>query len=205
MSARLPIALALACGVAFGLFYLMSVLIALDAEGPADEIAGQSIDFLRVKEESETRTKERRMPKKIEQADAPPPPDIDMMRSPKPSMSGANANVVALPAADLATASIGGALSDMDVVPLVRVPPEYPRRAAEKGTKGWVLLEFTVTAAGTVEDVVVVDSEPPRTFDRAATKAALRYKYRPKIENGQPVPRRGVRVIIDFQGFGEEG
>ena len=95
-------------------------------------------------------------------------------------------------------------MSDMDAVPLVRIQPEYPRRAAQLGLKGWVHLRFTVTTLGTVENVQVVDSDPPRTFDRAASRAVEKFKYRPKVVDGQPVEQHGVEIVITFDGV-EEG
>lgn len=200
MSARFPIAAVLAVAITFALFYLMSVLIELNQRGKEEQITGTTIEFVRVKKDEETRTKERRLPQKVQQAKQPPPPDISMPRARRPDLANPNAAVVALPTSDLAAAPrAGAALSDMDVVPLVRIAPEYPPRAARMGISGWVLLEFTVTAAGTTDDVRVVDSDPPGTFDRAATRAVEKFKYRPKIENGKPVPRSGVQIVLRFE------
>jgi protein TonB len=80
----------------------------------------------------------------------------------------------------------------------VRINPDYPRRAQERGIEGWVQFEFTITTSGTVKDVKVIDSEPKGLFEDAATKAILRWKYNPKVEEGRAVERRGVRVILRF-------
>jgi protein TonB len=58
-----------------------------------------------------------------------------------------------------------------------------------------VKVEFTVTPLGTVEDVKVLDSKPPRVFDRAAKRAILKWKFKPKVVDGKPVSRRAVQVI----------
>ncbi len=205
MRIRRIIAFFFAGGITFGLFSIMQTLIAVATAPAEDELRSQAIEFVRVKKDSETRRKERRLPKKVEQAKEPPPPNVRMARAPKPNLGAVNANVIALPTGDLAAPSAGAALSDMDVVPLVRIAPEYPARAAERGVAGWVLLEFTVTAAGTVRDVSVVDSDPPRTFDRAAKKAVSRFKYRPKIENGKPVERQGVQIVLRFDPTETDG
>ena len=83
--------------------------------------------------------------------------------------------------------------------PLVKVRPDYPSRALERGIEGSVTLKFTVTEAGSVEDPVVVESDPPGIFDRAATDAASMYKYRPKIVDGKPVRVEGVKHKIVFE------
>ena len=88
--------------------------------------------------------------------------------------------------------------SDRDTIPLVRVPPDYPARAVNRGIEGWVLVEFTITGTGSVKDAKVVDAKPATIFNDAALKAISRWRYNPKVENGQPVERRGVRTIIRF-------
>lgn len=89
--------------------------------------------------------------------------------------------------------------ADTDVIPLVRIPPEYPRRALQRGTEGWVQVQFTITATGSVTDAKVVTAEPPGLFDEAAIRSILRWRYNPKIEDGVAVERVGVRTIIRFE------
>lgn len=93
--------------------------------------------------------------------------------------------------------SAGG--SDRDVTPLVRVNPEYPRRALQRGIEGWVQMQFTITAAGTVKDIKVVDSEPKKVFDEPAMQAVSRWRYNPRVENGVAVERVGIRVLLRFK------
>ena len=87
---------------------------------------------------------------------------------------------------------------DGDVVPLVRIEPQYPNRAMTHGIEGWVQLQFTITAAGTVRDPVVVDANPRGYFEDAAVKAVSRWKYQPKMHEGRAVERVGNRVVLRF-------
>jgi protein TonB len=89
--------------------------------------------------------------------------------------------------------------SDRDVVPLVRINPDYPQRALSRGLEGWVQVQFTITAIGTVKDSIVVNAEPEDTFDEAALKAIARWRYNPKVENGVAVERVGVQTRIVFE------
>jgi len=91
------------------------------------------------------------------------------------------------------------AANDADVVPLVRVNPQYPARAMQRGVEGWVHLAFTVTEAGTTKDIEVVEAEPTNYFEDAAVAAVRRYKYRPKLENGEAVARPGVELVLSFK------
>ena len=60
-------------------------------------------------------------------------------------------------------------------------------------------MQFTITAAGTVKDAIVVSAEPTDVFDDAALKAIARWRYNPKVENGVQVERVGVQTRILFQ------
>ncbi len=73
-----------------------------------------------------------------------------------------------------------------------KVEPEYPLLALERLVSGWVEMEFTVRKDGTVQDVVVVESEPRRTFDSAAMTAMRRWRFEPVQRDGQPVDQRAT-------------
>jgi len=88
---------------------------------------------------------------------------------------------------------------DRDVLPIVRVPPDYPERQAALGVEGWVKVQFSITAIGTVRDAIVVDGEPKGAFDDAALKAIARWRYNPRVENGVAVERVGLQTVIRFQ------
>ncbi len=89
----------------------------------------------------------------------------------------------------------GVSQGDGDLIPLVKIAPRYPRKAAVAGKEGWVKVEFTVTELGTVTDVKILDSKPRRLFDRAAKRAILKWKFKPRVVDGKPVPRRAVQTI----------
>jgi protein TonB len=99
-------------------------------------------------------------------------------------------------------APTGGGLpvgTDRDVLPLVRVPPEYPPSEAARGIEGWVQVRFSVTATGSVRDAVVVASEPGTTFDDAALKAIARWRYNPRVDAGVAVERVGLETVFRFE------
>jgi TonB family C-terminal domain len=78
------------------------------------------------------------------------------------------------------------------------VAPVYPQVARERGVEGWVELMFTVRTDGSVADVVVTESEPSGTFDRAAIDALRRWRYRPMEVDGRPVEQR-ARIRLRFE------
>ncbi len=97
--------------------------------------------------------------------------------------------------------NLGAGLSatDGEYLPIVKVAPQYPRRALSRGIQGYVILEYTVTKLGTVKDPVVVEASPKNVFNKAAIKSALRYKYKPRVVDGEPIEVEGVRTKITFQ------
>jgi TonB family protein len=76
--------------------------------------------------------------------------------------------------------------------------PSYPARARERGTEGWVDLEFTVAKDGTTRDAVVRAAEPVGTFDRAALDAVKRWRYEPRVVDGNVVEQR-VQARLRFR------
>jgi protein TonB len=191
----------LALGITFGLFYFMQILIT-KGSGKADEAGKRSvIEFVRLKRDSDTQIRKRKLPKK-EQPEKPPEPPKMTMAQPKGPAD--NAMAIAAPSVDIGLdmgggINLGNAPSDTDVVPLVRVPPIYPVRAAERGIEGYVTLRFSISALGTVIDPMVIDAKPARVFDRAAIRALKKWKYKPKVEDGEAVVRTGIEVKLLFE------
>ncbi len=93
----------------------------------------------------------------------------------------------------------GGAVGDPgledEVIPLFKLTPEYPRKAARAGKEGWVKLEFTITRQGRVADAAVVEARPRRLFNRAALRAIRKWRFKPRITGGKPVARRATQII----------
>ncbi len=96
------------------------------------------------------------------------------------------------------TSTKGFNSNDGEYLPIFRAPPVYPRRAAERGLCGWVELLYTVTAAGGTKDAVVTASSS-KIFERAAVKAAGKYKYKPRQVGGKPVDVPNVPIRIKFE------
>jgi protein TonB len=150
-------------------------------------------------------TKNRRIPKKPPPPKNPPPP-------PKLQVSKMDQTVQNMPRLDMPDLDVpmtGGEgmyigsfagvdrTEEGDIIPIVVIRPMYPRDAAMKGQEGWVKIEFTITATGTVKNPRVVDSKPPRVFNREAIRAILKWKFKPRVVEGVAVDRLATQ-IIDF-------
>jgi protein TonB len=201
---RFIVSFGLASFVTFFLFYLMQSMIGV--EGKIDESTkAKVVDFVRVKRTEDVKKKDREPPKKDRVDDEPPPPDFQMDHAQTLDSGG-----IGIGAAVDTTMDLGGgggfsmASADGDAVPMVRVPPQYPERAQQRGIEGRVLVEFTISKSGSVKDAKVIAYEPSQIFNKAAIKAILQWKYNPKIENGKAVEQKGIRIAIPFKLGGTE-
>jgi protein TonB len=67
------------------------------------------------------------------------------------------------------------------ITPIFRVEPVYPRDAIRAGVEsGKVLARLQVDEKGLVTDVRIVDSRPPRVFDREVIRALSQWKFQPE-------------------------
>ena len=188
-------------GLAFGaafmllLFWVMWSLVSVPVD-VAEMRQATRVEFTRMRQDTEAQKKQQEKP----QPDKPPPvPEVPQINISKGNLEN-----------DVGQTSfktdVGGALSklpigqgtDRDIVPLVRINPEYPPRALSRGIQGWVIVQFTITSTGTVKDQKVVDSSN-KIFDDAALKAIGRWRYNAKVEEGVAVERRGVQTKLVFQ------
>jgi protein TonB len=178
------------------LLWVMQALVGVEGK-LGEESTGFSVDFVRLRRDTEPEVQKRKPPKKAKPEQPPPPPIISAQTSPLKQGDGMEG--IAPEIAKLDTSSlVGGGGSDRDIVPLVRIEPDYPVNARERGIEGWVVVKFTVTKIGSVEDAAVVSAHPGRIFDRSALRAVQKWRYNPKIENGKAIARPGVQVRLDF-------
>lgn len=197
---RYAIGIVAAVSVTFLLLWGMQALITGGKDALTDAPKGRVLDFVRLKPEETVQKKERK-PQKPPKPETPPPP----MQQPQVAQSNPNADAVTTSfEADVsADTGLAGGLSldssDGDYLPIVKVAAVYPRRAQSRGIEGHVIVEFTVTTNGSVRNAVVVEAEPANIFDRAALDAAAKFKYKPRVVDGQAVEVAGVQNKITFE------
>lgn len=196
--------LLVAVAATLSLFWFMNVLISNDAIFEKPDRNRAYLDFVRVDPaDDDVNTKDRRIPE-------PPPPPEEAPETPEFSnqLDSVSADLsmnmpsIGLPINDgsgpyLGTLTAGQGLAgfDTDVIPVVRVPPTYPRRAKQARIEGWVTMEVLIRPDGTVSGAKVMESDPPRLFDDAAMTAMERWKFRPKMVDGNPVAQRAKQTI----------
>jgi len=197
---RLVLAMILAAVVTLGLFFLMQSLIQSGGSALTDAPKGSVLDFVRVKKEEAVQKKDRKPKKPPKPKEPPPDMAPPQMDAPSPENVTSGMDFGADVAADI---SLDGGLAlesgDGEFLPIVRVSAVYPRRALQRGIEGYVDVEFTVSKLGSVINPKVTQASPAGIFDQAALDATLKYKYKPRVVNGEPMEVSGVEVRVKFE------
>ncbi|GHD35396.1 energy transducer TonB [Halioglobus pacificus] len=192
---RLLISALLAVPVALGLFMVMNALI--DSDFEQDELKSRKIaDIVTPEETIETNVKEQK-PEKVEDPEQPPPEmqplDFDM------DMDTNVANIAPTTGVDISISSSGMSSGDGEYLPIVKVAPIYPRRAQTRGITGYCIVEYTVTRTGSIRDPKPVDCQPSGVFESASVKASLKFKYKPRVVDGEAIEVAGVQNKFTYE------
>lgn len=194
---RLAIGSVLAVPVAGGLFFIMQYLIASADLNIDDKKQHRLADIHMPIREITTNLAEAK-PDKPDDPEEPPPdlatPDMDM------DMNLEAINMA--PAATMQVAIIGTggmSASDGEYLPIVKVAPIYPRRAQTRGIEGYCIIEYIVTKTGSISDPVAIDCQPSGIFERASLKASLKFKYKPRVVDGEAIAVAGVQNKFTYE------
>lgn len=184
--------------VTISLLFIMQLLIATGKKALTNPRDRAKLEFVRVKRNELLNVEDvapEKPPKPPEVPPEQPPQQMDNIDPNAPTINVAPPQVAA-------ETSIGGPgamnIAEGDYLPIVRVAPVYPARALSRGLEGYVDLSFTVTTAGTVRDPIVLFSTSS-LFERAATRAVLKFKYKPRVVDGVPVDVPNVKTRISFK------
>ena len=191
---RLVIGLVLGLIVTAALFWTMQYLIETADRELNEGASGSLVDFVRLKRDESIQRRQLK-PKK------PPPPDAPPPQPPTPQLDNLNPNAekIAISAAPVETdIEMSGGFSlgvgEGDYLPIVKVAPIYPQRALSRGIEGYCVVQYTVTRQGTIRDPFVIEDQCTSSlFHRASIQAALKFKYKPRVLDGQAVEVPGVQ------------
>ena len=102
---------------------------------------------------------------------------------------------------DLKITTVAVIPMDTNEQPLLRVPPPMPSRATKSG---YCDVRFNVNAQGVPFDVETTYCTQS-LFARPTIKSVTKWKYRPRIEDGQKTIRRGLINRVQFRLTDERG
>lgn len=181
--------------VTLGLILLMHFLIESNMEEPKEveefKIPDITMDNREVTEEFDTSKVEK--PEEVQE----PPPEVPEPEFDSPDLDNSVA-IAPKVGVKLNIGGVGGFSSDGDYLPIVKVNPKYPSRALSRGIEGYCTVAYTVTTTGETRDVVENDC-PNKIFLSASIRAAQKFKYKPKVIDGEPIEVPGVRNRFIFE------
>ena len=197
---RLLIGVVLGVCITAGLFWFMQYLIETADRELNEGGSTNLVDFVRLKRDESIQRRQLK-PKK------PPPPDAPPPQPPTPQLENLNPNAekIAISAAPVETdIEMSGGFSlgvgEGDYLPIVKVAPIYPQRALSRGVEGFCVVQYTVTRNGTVRDPFVIEDQCTSSlFHRSSIQAALKFKYKPRVVDGQAIEVPGVRNKFTFE------
>ncbi|EEB76813.1 MAG: energy transducer TonB [Halioglobus sp.] len=192
---RIIVSVLLALPVVVGLFMVMHSLIDRDFKNP--EVSNQKIaDLVQPDEEIQLETNSKK-PEKVEDPEEPPP-EIDMARIDLDMDTNVD-NIAPAAAIDISISTSGMSSGDGEYLPIVKVAPIYPRRAQTRGISGYCIVEYTVTTSGAIRDPVAVDCQPSGVFEKASVKASTKFKYKPRVVDGEAIEVAGVQNKFTYE------
>ncbi len=187
------------------LFLAMRALISKEFQ-PQDKSETASFEINPKVEDLQVIERETRVEKVKRVITPPPPPQIERAKADKPtekiaSIEGAIPKFET-PKIDAQNFKI--AVSDRDAQPLVRIPPQMPTRFLSGDNSGYCKAEFDVSPQGKPFNVVTTLCTSSQ-LKNATIKSIQKWKYNPKIVDGRPVARSGVRTKVEFRLQDERG
>ena len=192
---RIILSILLAVAVVLGLFMIMHKLIDADYVDPGVEVR-KIADLVQPDEDIELETTTPK-PDKVEDPEEPPP-EMEVVQI-EMDMDVDIENVAPTTQVEIAIDSAGMSSGDGEYLPIVKVAPIYPRRAQSRGITGYCIVEYTVTTSGAIRDPRPVDCQPSRVFDDASVKAAHKFKYKPRMIDGEAIEVPGVQNKFTYE------
>ena len=194
---RLGLAALAAVFTTFTILWVMQILIATGKGAITSKYEGRFIDFVRI-EKDETLDTKTLKPKKPPEPEQPPPDTPPQLDEIDASVQTVNIGAVDTEVGVNVGGIVGFNAAEGEYLPIVKVAPIYPNRALTRGIEGHCIVVYTVTRNGTTKDPKVVECTSS-LFANASVKASAKFKYKPRVINGQPIDVPGVMHKITFE------
>ena len=195
MFARYVSAISSGTLITFALLYAMQGLIALQPAAESDVRSPNIVDWIHLQREE------------------PPPPPAEpeftkemISKAPVPpsgTPSETDGTGFYIPIGPTTPAPVDTRLDrirdpDGPLISIVRVQPAYPANAEARGLEGWVDVRFDVLTNGQVANIIVTASSD-RLFERAAIRAAQKFRFRAPVVDGVPQLATDVDYRFRFE------
>ena len=185
--------------IALLVFWAMQWMISpsVEKKNRGDEVA--MVDFIRALKDSNSESKQRNA-KEPPKPKMPPVLEVPQLQQAASkqlelSMPNINSSLSSFKGDAMGSMLSGYGVGDSDVIPLVEVQPRYPAQAKSRKIEGYVVVRLAISKEGSVENVEVIDAKPKGIFEREVMRAAYRYRFKPKLADGKPVPQQATKTF----------
>lgn len=164
------------------------------------------INFVRVLNETPKEKKQRIKKEPPKQKIVKTPPKVSVkMSQPKVDLQAPKLNIN-IPKLDLPVniqnnSFLDGAVvvsqvaQNAEAVPILRIPPIYPRRAKMLKKQGYVKIRLYISEQGLVHKAEILESNPKKIFDKAALNSVYGWKFKPKVVDGKAVHQMAEQIV----------
>ena len=184
-------------GLATGLLALLMVGLIRTDFAPAARLDIAEIELAPTVDDLETVRRNVRTPlrEKVEVPPAPPRAEIPTTEAPSVPIASLPGELPGLPEPALSMGVGELAINDRDAQPLVRIPGQMPPGADKSGH---CTVRFDVDPSGKPFNIRTTFCTQS-VFKRPTVRSVERWKFQPKIQDGQAVSRTGVENRVTYK------
>ena len=164
-----------------------------------------NINFIRVMEESKVERKDRIKKELPKPKEIPTPPkNINSIKQPNIAVENPNLDIniptINMPVNINSANFLNGAVlnqmaGNSEAMPILRIPPIYPRRAKMLKKEGYVKLKLFISKDGLINKAQIIESNPKKLFDKAALNSVYGWKFKPKLVDGKAVEQTAIQTV----------
>ncbi len=201
---RLILALPISMLIAVSLFSVMAWMVDKGNQRPPQASEAVRFDMVMLENDADVQRRQRSVPEQPEPPSSPEPMNLAQAQtqvkpvSPVTPTSALGLNT-ALDGIAISAPNLKGTMGNQRALPLYRVEPRYPSKALKRRVEGYVIMQFTIDAAGRPKDIQVIEAKPKRMFEKEAVRALKKWKYQPKVEEGVSVEQFGQTARVEFK------
>ena len=197
---RLVVGLLIGFAITLFLFWLMQYMIETADRTLDDSTRGSLVDFVRVQRDESIERRQLKPKKPPPPADAPPQPPTPQLDNLDPTAEKIAISEVPVETEIEMSGGFSLGVGEGDYLPIVKVAPIYPQRALSRGIEGYCVVQYTVTRQGTIRDPFVLEDQCTSSlFHRSSIQAALKFKYKPRVLDGEAVEVPGVQNKFTYE------
>lgn len=172
------------------------VRILANPHGNPNVTKTKAVEIVQPKPKPKPKANTRNIAKKDIAKEEPAPPEVanDMPQSFGDDPTG---GVVGVGVSTTSGESDPGVTSNWE--PIEQIKPTMPQEAALKGIEGFIKFRVDINEEGRPENITVIEAENRSVFEQEARKALRKWKYAPRMVNGQAVKVVGHTIVIEFK------